>query len=242
MKTIKAAVATVPRKSSMGPPVGDGRCVRQKMFNIIFCVPLSLDVSRWRTTCPIRPSTSRTHASASSKAPDGCSTARASPRSRSARSWRMPGYSWRLLSAFQRQERALCRSRAVVPVRGGAQALATAAPQLRQVARPENRRRLLFARPFRRPRELLPADRAALGRVAQQRCREGRLSGRSGEAAWSPAGRPRRTDARERALSLVALCVGGMVVARSVEDPALAHDLRRAAYRRAQTVLKADPC
>jgi len=46
-------------------------------------------------------------------------------------------------------------------------------------------------------------------------------------------------DARERALSLVALCVGGMVVARSVEDPALAHDLRRAAYRRAQTVLKA---
>ena len=49
-------------------------------------------------------------------------------------------------------------------------------------------------------------------------------------------------DARERALSLVALCVGGMVAARSVEDPALAHDLRRAAYRRAQTVLKAQPC
>ena len=46
-------------------------------------------------------------------------------------------------------------------------------------------------------------------------------------------------DARERALSLVALCVGGMVVARSVEDPALAHDVRLAAYRRAQTVLKA---
>ena len=49
-------------------------------------------------------------------------------------------------------------------------------------------------------------------------------------------------DAYERALSLVALCVGGMVVARSVEDPALARDLRRAAYRRAQTVLKAQPC
>jgi AcrR family transcriptional regulator len=46
-------------------------------------------------------------------------------------------------------------------------------------------------------------------------------------------------DARERALSLVALCVGGMVVARSVEDPELARDLRRAGYRRAQTVLKA---
>ena len=47
---------------------------------------------------------------------------------------------------------------------------------------------------------------------------------------------------RERALSLVALCVGGMVAARSVEDPALAHDLRRAAYQRAQTVLEAGPC
>jgi AcrR family transcriptional regulator len=47
---------------------------------------------------------------------------------------------------------------------------------------------------------------------------------------------------RERALALVALCVGGMVVARGVRDPALADELRRAAYRRAQTVLKAAPC
>jgi TetR/AcrR family transcriptional regulator, transcriptional repressor for nem operon len=38
---------------------------------------------------------------------------------------------------------------------------------------------------------------------------------------------------RERALALVALCVGGMVVARSVDDQALAHDLRRAAHRHA---------
>ena len=63
---------------------------RQKMFNIIFCAPLSLASRERRTTCPIRPSTSRTRASAFSKAPGGCSTARASPRSRSARSWRMP--------------------------------------------------------------------------------------------------------------------------------------------------------
>lgn len=48
--------------------------------------------------------------------------------------------------------------------------------------------------------------------------------------------------ARERALSLVALCVGGVVAARGVADPDLAEDLRRAAYRRAQTVLKAGPC
>ena len=49
-------------------------------------------------------------------------------------------------------------------------------------------------------------------------------------------------QARERALSVVALCVGGLVAARSVADPALANDLRRAAYRQAQTVLKARPC
>jgi len=38
---------------------------------------------------------------------------------------------------------------------------------------------------------------------------------------------------RERALALVALCVGGMVVARSVDDQALADDLRRAAHQHA---------
>jgi len=48
--------------------------------------------------------------------------------------------------------------------------------------------------------------------------------------------------ARERALSLAALCVGGMVAARSVADPGLARELREAAYRQAQTVLKAGPC
>jgi AcrR family transcriptional regulator len=40
---------------------------------------------------------------------------------------------------------------------------------------------------------------------------------------------------REQALALSALCVGGMVLARNVGDPALADDLRRAAYA---TVLK----
>jgi AcrR family transcriptional regulator len=39
--------------------------------------------------------------------------------------------------------------------------------------------------------------------------------------------------ARERALALVALCVGGMVVARCVDNPALADDLRLAARRQA---------
>jgi AcrR family transcriptional regulator len=48
--------------------------------------------------------------------------------------------------------------------------------------------------------------------------------------------------ARERALSVAALAVGGMVLARTVVDPGLAQDLRLAAYRRAQTVLHQSPC
>jgi AcrR family transcriptional regulator len=39
--------------------------------------------------------------------------------------------------------------------------------------------------------------------------------------------------ARERAFVLVALCVGGMVLARGVDDAALADDIRGAAYRHA---------
>jgi TetR/AcrR family transcriptional regulator, transcriptional repressor for nem operon len=50
------------------------------------------------------------------------------------------------------------------------------------------------------------------------------------------------SQARERALSVVALCVGGLITARGVADPGLAQELRHAAYRQAQTVLKARPC
>ena len=56
-----------------------------------------------------------------------------------------------------------------------------------------------------------------VGRGARQRCREGCLSGRSREAARIFAGRPRGARRAQRALSLVALCVGGMVAARSVD-------------------------
>ena len=41
-------------------------------------------------------------------------------------------------------------------------------------------------------------------------------------------------QARERALALVALCVGGMVLARGVDDPGLADDFRGAAYTHAR--------
>jgi TetR/AcrR family transcriptional repressor of nem operon len=42
-------------------------------------------------------------------------------------------------------------------------------------------------------------------------------------------------QAHEAALALVALCVGGMVLARNVKDPALADDFRRAAHVRVLT-------
>ena len=41
---------------------------------------------------------------------------------------------------------------------------------------------------------------------------------------------------RERALALAALCVGGIVAPRCVDDPALADDLRRAAHHQALRV------
>ncbi|QEX17452.1 TetR family transcriptional regulator [Hypericibacter terrae] len=47
---------------------------------------------------------------------------------------------------------------------------------------------------------------------------------------------PDRKAARERALGIAALCVGGMVLARAVDDPALADDLREAARKMAQSI------
>ncbi len=38
-------------------------------------------------------------------------------------------------------------------------------------------------------------------------------------------------DGSERALALISLCVGAMVVARAVDDPALADELRMAARK-----------
>lgn len=45
-------------------------------------------------------------------------------------------------------------------------------------------------------------------------------------------------DGRERALAAVALCVGGMVLARGVDNPALADDLRGAAHRQALSAIR----
>jgi TetR/AcrR family transcriptional repressor of nem operon len=43
---------------------------------------------------------------------------------------------------------------------------------------------------------------------------------------------------RERALAILTLCVGGMVVGRAIEDPALADDFRKAAHK--QVLMTAD--
>jgi AcrR family transcriptional regulator len=53
-----------------------------------------------------------------------------------------------------------------------------------------------------------------------------------GEDAFSPGdGAPDPGADRERALAVVALCVGGMVLARAVDDPETADELRAAARR-----------
>jgi len=43
-------------------------------------------------------------------------------------------------------------------------------------------------------------------------------------------------QARERALALLALCVGGMVLARGIDDPGLADEFRSAAHKQAITI------
>jgi TetR/AcrR family transcriptional regulator, transcriptional repressor for nem operon len=40
-------------------------------------------------------------------------------------------------------------------------------------------------------------------------------------------------EKQERALAMVALCVGGVIVARCIDDPALADEMRRAAHQQA---------
>jgi AcrR family transcriptional regulator len=49
-------------------------------------------------------------------------------------------------------------------------------------------------------------------------------------------------DGRDRALTLVTLCIGGLVASRNVDDPDLARELREAAYRQAQSVLEGRSC
>jgi TetR/AcrR family transcriptional regulator, transcriptional repressor for nem operon len=52
-----------------------------------------------------------------------------------------------------------------------------------------------------------------------------------GPDALAPRNAPDPDSDRERALAVAALCVGGMVLARAVDDPKTADDLRAAAHR-----------
>ena len=82
----------------------------------------------------------------------------------------------------------------------------------------------------------LPSDTARSGRLARaafQRVLEMMVG--AFEANLGPAQEP----ARERALALAALCVGGMVLARAVDDERLSDQLRDAAQSQALRTLGA---
>jgi AcrR family transcriptional regulator len=82
----------------------------------------------------------------------------------------------------------------------------------------------------------LPSDAARSGKLAQaafQQVLEMMVG--AFEANVGPAGKP----ARERALALAALCVGGMVLARAVGDERLSDELRDAARSQALQTLGA---
>ena len=157
-----------------GPPDGltEG-LARQKMFNIIFCCDPIPGRSRDGGRHALFGQAQAAHAPAHPrKRRGGCSTAKASPRSRSARSWRMLGLTH---GGFYRH----FNDKSELYAEAVHWFLCEEAPKPwqrprreldAQVARPPDRRRLLLARPLRRPRELLSADRAAIGRGARRRC------------------------------------------------------------------------
>ena len=96
--------------------------------------------------------------------------------------------------------------------------------------RPTGRRRLFLARSLRRSRGCCPLIGTASDVERRGEDGEGRLPGGRGADGQGLRGPPNEPAAHERALALVALCVGGMVLARNVGDADLADDFRRAAH------------
>ena len=72
----------------------------------------------------------------------------------------------------------------------------------------------------------LPSDAARAGEAVKAAYREVLQMMAAAFESNLPLGEP---SARQRALALVALCVGGMILSRAIDDPALAEDLRSAA-------------
>lgn len=73
-----------------------------------------------------------------------------------------------------------------------------------------------------------PAAKAAYRQVLAMMV--GIFEGTLGPDAYAACGNQPDAD-RARALAVAALCVGGMVLARAVDDPAVADDLRAASHR-----------
>ena len=80
----------------------------------------------------------------------------------------------------------------------------------------------------------LPSDAARAGEPIRAAYRQVLVRMMGAFEANLPPGEP---SARQRALALVALCVGGMVLARAIDDSDLADDLRGAARTQVLTAL-----
>lgn len=88
---------------------------------------------------------------------------------------------------------------------------------------------------FHCPLYALPGDVARAG-LSPQKAYTDLIRNLTGVYALALAGVP---DGEQRAQAIVSLCVGGMVLARTTEDPALRRSLRAAARRQALALLEA---
>lgn len=55
------------------------------------------------------------------------------------------------------------------------------------------------------------------------------------------AGLPDRAESREHAIAMATLCVGGMLLARTIDDAELGHEIRRTATEQALAIAGLDP-
>ncbi|MCC2958169.1 TetR/AcrR family transcriptional regulator [Massilia sp. IC2-477] len=89
---------------------------------------------------------------------------------------------------------------------------------------------------FHCPLYALPGDVARAG-LSPQKAYTQLIRNLTAVYASALAGRP---DGEQRAQAIVSLCVGGMVLARTTDDPVLRRSLRAAARRQALALLEAD--
>src|SRR5262245_17580195 len=90
--------------------------------------------------------------------------------------------------------------------------------------------RLFLACPLQRSRRMLPAPRDRLRRRTRRGGGQSGLPGRRGADGKIFEDHLDEPQSHDRALALVALCVGGMVLARNVGDADFTDGFRRAAH------------